>query len=439
MRPRLVTLLTVGLALLPAPLALAQSSGVSFVIGGGGRVVAQRNYDLTVSGDVRVTFRGDPGAGCAAHGVCGYSGTAIWKPAARANAALVVIRSGHRLIYYGLTAFTNTLGVAGEIVHHGVPEASAGGCADASTPEDPLTITTRGNKLRLAPDVSITSRCAGPLGADLAAVAPGATVSAGAFTHPRLRVDLSGTRTFTVHGFTGTVASTIIITGRRQRNQTNGSTPPPGHRHRIRLVTESLTVVHASGMMQTLITGTRDGTVCSLLDSCGAQGTISWPFVPKSASGQLYATGPATLPLKAYRIALGIEPGRADRRIGVFGGVDWDEGGRVHESISQAGASCNDTTPAVNGGVELSIVAGALRASYGTSTDGRTRCPGPELNQSGSTPLSGTMALKRTHGQFSLHLAGRASHTDDGYELRQSGSLTLTLRRGRITQRIESY
>ena len=86
-----------------------------------------------------------------------------------------------------------------------------------------LTITTRGNKLRLAPDVSITSRCAGPLGADLAAVAPGAMVSPGAFTHPRLRVDLSGTRTFTVHGFTGTVTSTIIITGRRLRNQTTGA------------------------------------------------------------------------------------------------------------------------------------------------------------------------------------------------------------------------
>ena len=101
MRARLVTLLTVGLALLPAPVALAQSSGVSFVIGGGGRVVAQRNYDLTVSGDVRVAFRGDPGAGCAAHGVCAYSGTAIWKPAASATADLSVIRSGHRLIYYG--------------------------------------------------------------------------------------------------------------------------------------------------------------------------------------------------------------------------------------------------------------------------------------------------------------------------------------------------
>ena len=87
----------------------------------------------------------------------------------------------------------------------------------------------------------------------------------------------------------------------------------------------------------------------------------------------------------------------------------------------------------------LSVVAGALRASYGTSTDGRTRCPGPELNQSGSTPLSGTIALKRTDGQFSLHLAGRASQTDDGYELRQSGSLTLTLRRGRLTQRIDSF
>jgi hypothetical protein len=205
------------------------------------------------------------------------------------------------------------------------------------------------------------------------------------------------------------------------------------------LATQSLALVRASGAMQTLITGARDATVCSLLDACGAQGAISWMFMPKSFSGALTAIGPATLPPKAFRVALGIEPGRTDRRIAVLGSADWEERGMMRESISQAGATCSDMTSAGAGFVELNIVARSLHASYGAETDGRTRCPGPELDQLGSATLSGAIPLARTARRFALHLAGHATRRDDGYDVRQSGSLTLTLRRGRLTQRTERY
>ncbi len=401
--------------------------------------MAQDDYDLTVSGEVRIVFHGDPAAGCAARGLCEYSGTAIWKPGPSVSATFFLIRQGHALQSSGFTFFNEDIaGLEGEIVHRSVPGAAAAECADASAPEDLLSVTGHGTSVTLAPDVTVAGRCAGPLAGDLSPAVPRVTLATRTLRRRRIRLDLSGTRTFAAHGLSGTVNSTIIVTGRKLRSNTQSSTPSPGT-HRIRIVSESLTIVRGSGSMSALIAGAQDMNVCSLLDSCGARGEITWKIAPSHIKGDIWASGPASLPLKAYRVALGLLPGRPDRHIFVLGDLGWSDHQTLHESLTQAGAVCNDSAPVAGGSVQLAVAGGALHASYAADTDGRTRCPGPVLDASLDPQLAGTIALSRVRRQFLVHLGGGSSVADDGYTARQSGSLTLTLRRGRVTQRIERY
>ena len=77
----------------------------------------------------------------------------------------------------------------------------------------------------------------------------------------------------------------------------------------------------------------------------------------------------------------------------------------------------------------------------------RTRCPGPALGPSADPFTSGPLtsgslasgAIPRRElyrRQFSLVLRGARSFGDDGYLGRVSGSLALTLRRGRLRQQV---
>lgn len=443
MNIRLLTALVLGIVLASAASAAAQSTGAGnsqvVAISGGGHLVAERDYGLTVSGEVRIVFRRDPGAGCVAHGVCEYSGTAVWKPGSSASATFLVIRQGRTLSSSGFTNFNgDTTGIEGEIVDRAVPGAAAAECADASAPDDPLSISGHGTSLTLAPDVTVAGRCAGPLAADLLRVVPRVTLAAHTLTRSRITLDLSGTRNFAAHGLSGTLSSTIIVTGRKLRSNTQGSIPSR-RTHRIRIVSQSLAVVHGSGSMTAVIAGVADLRVCSLLDSCGARGEITWKITPSFTTGQMWAAGPARLPLKAFRVALGLAPGPRDPRIFAVGGVDLTDHEPLHESLTQAGAVCTDSVPVGGSSAFLAVARGALHVSYGADTDGRTRCPGPRIDPSRDPELAGTIALSRARRQFSVHLGGARSMTDDGYTAHQSGSLTLTLRRGRITQRIDSF
>jgi hypothetical protein len=55
-------------------------SGSFFFTAGGSTLLSETSLTVCVSGRLTVTFAGDPAAGCAAHGLCGYSGTESFDP-----------------------------------------------------------------------------------------------------------------------------------------------------------------------------------------------------------------------------------------------------------------------------------------------------------------------------------------------------------------------
>jgi hypothetical protein len=433
---------------LGALLALAAVAGPAegqtgaFLFGApqGAKIVSQTSINAAVRGDLVVTFRGDAVAGCAAHGLCSYAGTIVIRPRS-AQLTVVTYRRGGRIGHSVLTAFgvpdggyttsahvTRSAGAAAEGTCADVAPSTFGGQIPAGTHGRLLTIRLLGRSGSL-----LQTRCAGPRDGDLSAASPTVTVPLARFLRGRMTLDLSGTRTFASHGFAGTVTSTLTMKLGRPQSQSGKASFPPGIKtRRVRTVTEQLTLVRVRGGLTGTVSGTSNPIVCGLLDSCGLSETLSLGSGMRGASASVSATGPARRPYADFLAALGLSRSGRSRGIGVFGSVSWLANIRV--VMTQAGSVCSDS--AATGAVGLSL--GLGHPLGGFTGFWRTRCPGPSFEN--VRPLLGASvdraALARR--EFTVALGGSATSSDDGYVIVAHGRLTLRVRRGRITQRVET-
>jgi hypothetical protein len=414
-------LVVVAIAALAGP-AQAQLAIAFPLIGGpGGRLVSETNTPARVQGELVVTFHGDPSVGCAAYGLCAYSGTIVVKPRSGQVESVTYRRhgrTGHAVsIILGspedasATWAETTRSVAG---------GTAGTCVDARKPLFFVQTSafTRGGPVTirlLEPHGTLLqTRCAGPTDGDLSALSPTRTIRLARLLHGLTVLDLSGSTPFAVHGFAGTIDSTLKLELGKPHSQSENPGFPPGVKiHRVRTVTEQLTLVRVRGGLSATVRGTGNPIVCGLLDSCGLRGTLRLTGPLRDVSAQLIATGRA-------------------RGIGVFGTISWLQD--VHANVSQAGSVCTDA--AVTGGIAVPLgFGGRLRGFVGPL---RTRCPGPSL--ANAQPLLGAPLSRSAlgHRQFTIQVGGSGTSSDDGYEIRVRGHLSLVLRRGRITQQVSS-
>lgn len=409
----------------------------------GGKVLAQTDAPGQVQGQLAVSFHGDPAAGCATYGLCGYSGTIVVRPQS-ADLVVVKYRSHDRIRH--LAEFSLQSGESGSLtvaeVQRSVPGQPAGECADTPPMGALSTGTTavHGNSISIAvlnpSDSVLTTRCAGPLEADVAGAGPRATISIAAALRGHATIDLSGTHSFSAHGFAGTVSSTLVVRLGQSRRQPQNPPLPPGIRtQRERIVVETLRLTGVGGRISEDVLGTTDPVVCRLLDSCGAAGTLTVvPRLTRGATAEVAASGPASRPYRDFLTALGLSRAGRASGIQVGGAIDLPGGGDVTADLSAPNV-CTDT--AMDG--DLFVAAqesrGVLRMSAGSNT-WRTRCPGPIVGEqerllSGAVPIS---AVGRRTFTVGLHASG--SLVDDGYTASLHGRLELGLRRGRISQQV---
>lgn len=427
----------------PAP-ARAQSA-TTFAIGlpSGGKVLSQTNVSGKVQGQLVVSFHGDSAAGCATYGLCAYSGTIVVQPQ---SADLVVVKyRSHGLIRHEAD-FSLQSGNSGFLtvaqVQRSVPGQPAGECADtpATGGLSNATTTVHGNSISIAVlnpgDSVLTTRCAGPLEADVAGAGPRATISLSAAPRGHTTIDLSGTHSFATHGFAGTVSSTLVVRlGKPQREPQNPPLPPGIGIRRERIVFETLRLTGVGGRISEDVLGSTDPVVCRLLDSCGAAGTLTVaPRLTPGASAEIAATGPASRPYRDFLTALGLSRAGQASGISVGGAVGLPSGGAVTADFT-APSACTDTATDGDLFVAAEKSRGVLRMSAG-SRSWRTRCPGPLVGEqeqllSGAVPIS---ALARR--TFTVVLHGLGSLVDDGYSASLHGRLTLRLRRGRVSQQV---
>lgn len=446
MRRAALVLVVLALAGL-AGSAQAQSSSVQlFAFGvGGGKVLSETNLPVGVKGELVVSFRGDASAGCAAYGLCSYAGTIFVRPSG-GTLAIATVRQGKRMGHVvTLVLGTGDGGYTTSArVQRSAPGGQGGTCADAQgsllggnaaavTHGDSVKIRvlTRGGSL-------LRTRCAGPLDGDLAGAGPAVMISLARVLRGRVTLNLSGTRAFAVHGFAGTISSTLVLKlGRPSAQSPSGSNFPPGIKtQRERIVTERLSVVRVDGELSAAVRGTSDPVVCALLDTCGLSGTLTLGPGAPEINAQVIAMGPAGRPYRDFLTAVGVASGGRSR--GISTAVTIDLIGHVGAAISEAGMTCTDTggTGVVSAAVGISrppVGGGAFASGW------RTQCPGPLFGGE----AAGLVASLRPGGlkrpQFTIDLRGRGSFTDDGYVISTQGEESAVVRRGRVTSQVMTF
>ncbi len=426
----------VAICAMGAPAATAQSSGSLVLFGSldGHAPVSTTDVPAHTSGELTVSFHGDPATGCAAQGICGYSGTVVFRPGSQGDLSL----SQYRI--HGHSSYQVQLSLPGgagtTFTGARVTRAGGGVCSDARQPNAALTGTITGNQVAIGliqPRGGLLStRCAGPLDADLAGAGPEIRLTLGQLRRGRRAVPLSGTWSFAAGGFAGTVESNLTMALGKPVAQPSSASPhfPGGIKtQRDREVTETLTLVRGAGNLSLALNG--DPSACQFLDSCGIQGTLNGAFSPTGGTASLFVLGPATRPYADFLAALGLSRRGNPRGLHVDGTVAWQDSGTVMAQVAR-GVSCASSAPLPGGVVILGTTGRGLGATYSPAGSPRTRCPGPELAQF-QTLASGSVGVAALgKPTFTLRLSGSGPLGDDGYTISQRTSLTLTLKRGHV-------
>jgi hypothetical protein len=392
-----------------------------------------------------VTFHGDPAAGCARWGVCGYSGTVSWQPPPTAEIDIDRTAGSHPQVSVNLVPVLN----AGPQTPSGVTSASvtldggqsrpASRCLDANQSGQVASLVVRHGRVtfslaRESPALLLT-RCAGPRDADVLPRLPTPSVSVTALKHGRSTVSLVGSRPLASHGFTGSITSTLVLhIGRSGKPRTEGNTAPRhGRAGRQINVTYRATL---SGTIVEEVRGAADPLVCRALGSCGLTGTITLTPPAAATTAHLTVDARATTPRRELLAAAGLGPGSPGPVRG-FGFLGGRAGGTLVANLRQGSEHCVDTGRP--GALQLIIATGAGRwgvsmfpgeAIGGPGSSG-SRCPGP-------TALSDTIGSSRASLSSLDARTARIAVTipatvhDDGYRVRIVPHLMLTLTRVKV-------
>jgi hypothetical protein len=405
----------------------------------GAKLVSETDFPLCTTGTVTIAFHGDHAMGCAAAGLCEYTGTDSWAPGSGTATLFVVKDRGRRqsLVFVTLNGDHPLLSQVQRSTSVGTTricrdrQTAFGSDLPASDHGTTITIGVIGDQL-------LGTRCAGPLPSDVAHVQPVAELSATRLVAGDASVDLAGTRAFASGGFAGTITSDVTLrTGKPERQ-----TVPPRFRRHGRPTERTVSIAYRLTGLTGDVTArwnTDSASECERLDACGSTGTIRLtPRAVKSQSIELAAYGSPKRPYRDFRAALGLSRDGNPRGITVSGSISLIDDGSVTTEVTQDRRTCRDSTRLAFSSIAIGTRHRRLISYYLPGSDAsdalRTRCPGPDLGTHPAAmdpaPLS---LLDKRH--VTLRLGDPAAFTNGPYGLRITADLSLTLIRTRITQR----
>jgi hypothetical protein len=421
---------------LSAPAAAAGQSLVS----GLGASSTQQTVPVFISGRVVVDFHGDAAAGCAARGVCGYSGTVSWIPSTRATLQLNVSRArGHAR--YTIDVFPalgngpglpmNGVTIANVTETPDLTSASTQACVDADSAGDDVTLAVRRGQVffaigsRFAP--LLTTRCAGPRDAAILRLLPTPQLSLAAVRRGLVSVPILAARSFSADGFAGTVTSDVVFHLARPGRTTRVRAQSVGKPRRALEVSYHATL---TGSVVEQITG-GPSAACEPLGACGLTGTLTLHPPTARGTGQINAAAPAGRPAPSLLDAAGFGVHGALSGISIWGQASWTGRGTAAIHIGRGLSQCHDTSLAAPGFVLLLPQRHRLVAVLSAATPTASACPGPVSTNglagalaAGGVPI-GNLARRRIR----IPLTTGTSFNDYGYHVRTVPHLTLILHR----------
>ncbi|MGA2011454.1 MAG: hypothetical protein ABSH51_13135 [Solirubrobacteraceae bacterium] len=428
----------------PAPPACAPSaeSSIAFAEGPGVRVLSETDVPVCTTGAVTIQFRGTRSAGCAAAGLCGYAGTDSWEPG---GADLIVLRiSDHgRRRTVGELAFNGDHPVVSRVVEAG--RRATTGCTDArSSLTEAGNVPTLGAPARAVVTIRplggnglLPTRCAGPLGADVARAGPVASLVVSRALAGATTTSLVGDRPFAGHGFTGTVDSTVVMTTGSPGPPIPGVRAPARHRIVEHEVTLTYRITALTGGIVARWQGPRLPG-CAALGACDSAGTVRIaPRATRGESVRLVAYASARRSFTDLLSALGVSGGGDPRGVPVAGYGIWPARGAVSATFRQRGGRCAGTSALTSSLLTLSTRAGRLTIAYQPVSQAddvlRTRCPGPDLGNGAAASVTVPVLINRQRA-FTLRLDTPEVLRDAGYRIRLTPDLRLTLARTAIVR-----
>lgn len=397
---------------------------------------------LVPSGAVTIAWHGDPSRGCAAAGLCGYSGSLTVRPD-EGDYDFTLAGGRLRDSYAFLDSYEGQPIVR---VRRREAGTDGGACVDTLTgwAIDMNAARAGGDRVRFALDEEGLSpgRCAGPALPGLLSKLPRRMRTVSRIAAGRARAaDFSGDVPFSKGRFSGTIHSTLRVGFRNGDGGAFEGGPPrrPGRPGKTRVadVHAVYRVASFTGAVSTSF-GALTDPPCADLDACGVAGSSRWAV--SSAAGRVVLDATA----RARRADRGVRGALAAVRRGpasVYGDGNLARNfGTITADVSRdGGADCHDTASASSPGVAaLNEPAKRLTFEFAgedayPSPDDllRTGCPGPrEEDVLGfATPAAGSVPLKafgtRTIG-VRMRDSGRFERS--GYSGTHSIDLRLGLR-----------
>lgn len=382
------------------------------------RVVAQRRSAVRVSGEMVVTYAGDP-ATCAAVGRCDVRGTMTWRPPRGQNLYLVELADrGKRSVQASLFPehFADV-----ETVSQVRRARSAGGtalCSDARSSSSGLDAVVVGTQLVLGvrPEGPgpLDSRCAGPLWQDLRYVLPRPRLELAALRERGGAADLRTEQTFVAAGLRGTVRSTLVAS--LARPQKVPLDRQAGRDDDAEPRVQRWRVARLEGSVRVDVRGSSVPARCEPLDACGLVGSVTLTPKPELRRSDVFT-------------ALYDEPEEDGSRFG--GGGGWVDEGTATATFTRpdAPAACLDAVSLQAGSLFLAESGGRVAVSYDPVPGVRTRCPGPAVGsvfEFGSA--TATVPLRRFRARrVRIRLTRGVARTVEGYRVTSRPDLTLEL------------
>jgi hypothetical protein len=413
-----------------------------------GAAPAGADTTLTISGagGVHATFSGVPARGCAAAGLCGYSGTI---EAAFSGTQSSGGSNGPDV------AETDTFDTADARVIRN-DASGAGVCDDNTSTDAGVRVSQVGSRLRVALDSGTSEpiapqaplgagACAGPRVIHLPAIAA-RTISLASARRGQT-VAFNGSAPLADGPFSGTVSVAVRVRVRVTSGSSpfglGGPAPPPptivtvGGATRFVDLAVPFRVSAPASTLALAFSGVA-APFCVALDSCGLSGTIGLSTGALSGSMEFDASGPWPKHRPATVAAL-----LAAVRRGAFQ-LQGYSGAAAHVAVSEtaaraASAPCSDAGESDLGALGASQTATTVTVTFGSLLFGtdplRTRCPGPGVD-GGFDGIDGPQSVLSAALPVATLLAGRAvtvamAPTEGiagaGYSLATSAPLQLTL------------
>ena len=424
--------------------ALAVTAALLAPASPAGAHTSELQGDMSATGAVTVTWHGDPARGCAAAGLCGYSGSVGIQTAYGGYDFLLAggrrLRDGYGYLETASSPIVRVKRVEG---------TNEGACVDAP-PGFTLDLTTAragANRTRLGLDAEGLSsgRCAGPGIRRVVALLPRRALSLSRLKRASQAVDMSGEVPFKSGRFSGVVRSTLRL---RLSRPGGGGTdviyphrrPPRDHRKRVRVV--HLHAVYRVQRFAGALTASCGGLAdpaCTDFDACGLTGSSSWSLDSGRGSYVFDVYARARRSDRGLRGAL-----RAIGRGRAFAEGDGDPGRAFGHTVVELarpdGAPCHDTARVSPPGVyAYTLRAGRVHLELGGDANVvaggellRTGCPGPrdedilppDVVATGSMPAA--LLARRS---VTVRLRDRRAFEGHGYSGTENAGFTVKLRR----------